>query len=188
MAGWCGAVRAFARGAKPLAGNCFLVAGQWLSPSGEYRQPVNITLPRADSRPHDTQPSFISAAATPAEIPRKATICGLLKDFRVNRQIPRQIIMGACNEEHHPAAQLIGHAYHPGTNRALIVSGGSRSLCRERTPTDCRRTLASPDAAGAHGGLEATLDSLNILRISRLNAGRSSGFRLVTRFSWTTTS
>jgi hypothetical protein len=29
-----------------LAGNCFLVAGQWLSPSGEYRQPLNIMAPR----------------------------------------------------------------------------------------------------------------------------------------------
>jgi hypothetical protein len=45
-AGWCGAVRVFARGAEPLAGNCFLVAGQWLSPSGEYRQPFNIMVPR----------------------------------------------------------------------------------------------------------------------------------------------
>ena len=46
LARWCGAVRAFARGAEPLAGNCFLVAGPWLSPSGEYRQPVNIMVPR----------------------------------------------------------------------------------------------------------------------------------------------
>jgi len=29
-----------------LAGNCCLVAGQRLRPSGEYRQPLNITLPR----------------------------------------------------------------------------------------------------------------------------------------------
>jgi hypothetical protein len=135
LARWCGAVRVFARGAEPLAGNCCLVAGQWLSLSGKYRQPVNITVPRywAGSRFHDTQPSVIFAAATPAEIPRKATIRRLLKDFRLNRQIPRQIIVGACNEEHHPAAQLIGHAYHPGTNKAAIVRGGSRSLCRERT-------------------------------------------------------
>ena len=46
LARWCGAVRAFAQGAEPLAGNCCLVAGQWLSPSGEYRQPLNITVPR----------------------------------------------------------------------------------------------------------------------------------------------
>ena len=46
LAGWCGAVRVFARGAEPLAGNCCLVAGQWLSPSGEYRQPANIIVPR----------------------------------------------------------------------------------------------------------------------------------------------
>jgi hypothetical protein len=45
VARWCGAVRAFAQGAEPLAGNCFPVAGQWLSPSGEYRQPLNITVP-----------------------------------------------------------------------------------------------------------------------------------------------
>jgi hypothetical protein len=43
LAGWCGAVRAFARGAEPLAGNCCLVAGQRLSLSGKYSQPVNIT-------------------------------------------------------------------------------------------------------------------------------------------------
>jgi hypothetical protein len=30
-----------------LAGNCCLVAGQRLSPSGEHRQPVNIMMPRA---------------------------------------------------------------------------------------------------------------------------------------------
>jgi hypothetical protein len=29
-----------------LAGNCSPVAGQRLSPSGEYRQPANITVPR----------------------------------------------------------------------------------------------------------------------------------------------
>jgi hypothetical protein len=29
-----------------LAGNCCLVASQRLSPSGEYRQPVNIRVPR----------------------------------------------------------------------------------------------------------------------------------------------
>jgi hypothetical protein len=29
-----------------LPGNCCLVARQWLSPSGEYCQPVNITVPR----------------------------------------------------------------------------------------------------------------------------------------------
>jgi hypothetical protein len=28
-----------------LAGNCCLVAGQRLSPSGGYRQPLNIMLP-----------------------------------------------------------------------------------------------------------------------------------------------
>src|ERR1700733_14616557 len=44
---WCGAVRAFARGAEPLPGNCCLVARQRLSPSGEYRQPVNIMVPRS---------------------------------------------------------------------------------------------------------------------------------------------
>jgi hypothetical protein len=46
LAGWCGAVREFARGAEPLAGNCCLVAGQRPSPTGEYRQPVNITVPK----------------------------------------------------------------------------------------------------------------------------------------------
>jgi len=43
---WCGAVRVFARGAEPLAGNCCLVAGQRLRLSGKYRQPVNIMVPR----------------------------------------------------------------------------------------------------------------------------------------------
>jgi hypothetical protein len=38
-------VKAFAREAEPLAGNCCLVAGQQLSLSGEYRQPVNIIVP-----------------------------------------------------------------------------------------------------------------------------------------------
>src|ERR1700678_3032353 len=33
------AVRAFAREAEPLAGNCCLVAGHRLRPSGEYRHP-----------------------------------------------------------------------------------------------------------------------------------------------------
>jgi hypothetical protein len=28
-----------------LAGNCCLVAGQQVSPSGEYRQPLNIMVP-----------------------------------------------------------------------------------------------------------------------------------------------
>jgi hypothetical protein len=46
LAGWCRAVRIFAREAEPLAGNCFLVAGQRLSLSGEYRHPVNIMVPR----------------------------------------------------------------------------------------------------------------------------------------------
>jgi hypothetical protein len=30
-----------------LAGNCFLVAGQRLRLSGEYRQPLNIMVPSA---------------------------------------------------------------------------------------------------------------------------------------------
>jgi hypothetical protein len=46
LAGWCGALRVFAREAEPLASNCFLVAGQRLRPSGEYRQPFNIRAPR----------------------------------------------------------------------------------------------------------------------------------------------
>jgi len=46
LAGWCGAVRAFARQAKTFAGNCSPVARERLSLPGEYRQPVNITAPR----------------------------------------------------------------------------------------------------------------------------------------------
>ena len=41
----CGTVKAFAREAEPLAGNCFLVAGQRLRLSGKYRQSLNITVP-----------------------------------------------------------------------------------------------------------------------------------------------
>jgi hypothetical protein len=46
----------FAREAEPLAGNCCLVAGQRLSPSGEYRQPLNIIVPK-----YYTSPSSLAA-------------------------------------------------------------------------------------------------------------------------------
>src|ERR1700728_1991824 len=46
---WCGAVRAFARGAEPLAGNEEAVAGQRLSPSGGYR-PLGKPMPPRASR------------------------------------------------------------------------------------------------------------------------------------------
>jgi len=36
----------FARGAEPLPGNCCLFARQRLSPSGKYRQPLNIIVPK----------------------------------------------------------------------------------------------------------------------------------------------